>query len=100
MSWRSGQAYSQDLCERVLAALRLQDRLQVTPGDLLRDAVGDCRNAQRSRPTTRLPYVNPPHQRRKVASGRQPIPKFVEVARKVGLELRNRLSIHASRSLV
>src|SRR2546423_351194 len=28
------------------------------------------------------------------------VPEFVEVARKVGLELRNRLSIHASRSLV
>ena len=29
-----------------------------------------------------------------------PIPELVEVARKVGLELRNRLSVHSSRSLV
>src|SRR5262249_52062519 len=29
-----------------------------------------------------------------------PVPELVEVARKVGLELRNRLSIHSSRSLV
>src|ERR1700756_2356973 len=34
------------------------------------------------------------------ASSRSRIPELVEVARKVGLKLRNRLSIHASRSLV
>src|ERR1700745_3049346 len=42
----------------------------------------------------------PPPRRRKVAPCRQPIPELVEVARKVGLKLRNRLSVHASRSLV
>src|SRR5579872_5479611 len=40
------------------------------------------------------------HWRIRIASLRQPIPELVEVARKVGLEFRNRLSIHASRSLV
>src|SRR5262249_46898673 len=79
---------------------RLHNRLQVASGDVLSDAVRNCWNAQQSRPTIRLWNVDPPHRGRKVAPGRQPVPELVEVARKVGLELRNRLSVHASRSLV
>src|SRR5262249_38878398 len=45
----------------------LQDRLQKATDDLLSDAIGDCRNAQRPRPAIRLRDVDPPHRRRKVA---------------------------------
>jgi hypothetical protein len=46
---------------------RLHDRLQVAPGDLLSDAVGNRRNAQRSLPATCFWNIDPPHWRRKVA---------------------------------
>ena len=42
----------------------------------------------------------PPHRWREVAPRRQPVPEPVEVAGKSSLELRNRLSIHSSRSPV
>jgi len=79
---------------------RLQGRLQKATDDRLGDAIGDRRNAQRPRPAIRLRNVDPPHRRRKVAPRGHPIPELVEVAREVGLEVRNRLSIHSSRSLV
>src|SRR5215467_1621918 len=77
----------------------LQDRLQIMTDDLLSDAIGDRRDAQRPRPTIRFRDIDP-HRRRKVAPRGYPIPEFVEVAREVGLKVRNRLSIHSSRSLV
>ena len=46
---------------------RFHNRLQVASGDVLSDAVRNCWNAQRSRPTIRLWNVDPPHRRRKVA---------------------------------
>ena len=46
---------------------RLHDRLQIASGNLLSDAVSNCRNAQRSRPTIRLWNIDPPHRRWKVA---------------------------------
>src|SRR5208282_446563 len=79
---------------------RLQDWLQITPGDLLSNAIGHCWNAQWPRPAIRLWNFDPPHRRRKIAPRRQPVPEPVEVARKVGLELQNRLPVHSSRSLV
>src|SRR5947208_1453267 len=47
---------------------RLQDRLQVTSGRLLSDAVSNRRNAQRSRAAIRFWNLDPQHRRRKVAS--------------------------------
>ena len=79
---------------------RLQDRLQVTPGDLLGDAIGNRWNAQRPRPAICFRNVDPPHRRRKIAPRRQPVPEPIEVTRKVGLELQNRLPVYSSRSLV
>ena len=46
---------------------RLQDRLQITPNDLLGDAVGDRRNAQRTRAPIRLRNIDAAYRRRKVA---------------------------------
>src|ERR1700675_5060720 len=79
---------------------RLQNRLQVTTGDLLGAAIGDSWNAQRPRATPGFRNIDPPHRRRKVAPRGHAIPEFVEGARKVGLDRRNRLSICSSRSLV
>jgi len=66
----------------------------------LGNAVGDRGNPQRPRLAIALRYVDPAHRRRKVAAGRQPIPELVEVVRKISLKVRNRLAVHASRSLV
>ena len=46
---------------------RFQTRLQVPTGDLLSDAIGDRRDAQRARTTVCLRNIDPPHRRRKVA---------------------------------
>src|SRR5215470_11039195 len=78
----------------------LQYRLQVTTDDLLSAAVGDSWNTQRPRPAPCFRNIDPPHRRRKVAPRGHAIPEFVEVARKVGLKRRNRLSVHPSRSLI
>ncbi len=77
-----------------------QNRLQVAPGDFLGDSIGDRRNAQRPRTAIRFRNIDPPHRRRKVASRGQPVPEHVEVVPKISLELRDRLPIHSSRSLV
>src|SRR5262249_24691292 len=79
---------------------RLHNRLQIAPGDLLSDEVGDRWNTQWPRPTIYFRNIDPPHRQRKVAPGRQPVPELVEVAREVGLDLRNRLPVYSSRSLV
>src|SRR6266851_3193594 len=79
---------------------RLQNRLQVTTDDFLGAAIGDSWNTQRPRTAPCFRNIDPPHRRRKVAPRGHAIPEFVEVARKVGLERRNRLSIYSSRSLV
>src|SRR6202043_2018926 len=79
---------------------RLQYRLQVTTNDFLGAAVSDSWNTQRPRTAPCFRNIDPPHRRRKVAPGGHAIPELVEVARKVGLERRNRLSIYSSRSLV
>jgi len=42
----------------------------------------------------------PPHRWRKVAAGRQTIPKFIEVVFKISLKIRNHLAVYASRPLV
>src|SRR6201998_62696 len=75
-------------------------RPQVPPGDLLSDAIGDRRDAQRARATVRFRNIDPPHRRRKVASRRQPVPQLVEVVRKISLEGCDRLSVYSSRPLV
>src|SRR5215472_8169751 len=85
---------------RVGVEHRLQMRLQVTSGDLLGDTVGDRRNAQRARSTVCLWNIDPPHRRRKIAPGRQPVPKLVKVVRKINLKFCNRLCVYPSRSLV
>src|SRR5262245_5293158 len=79
---------------------RLQDRLQVATDDFLGAAIGDSWNAQRPRPAPWSRNIAPAHRRREVAPRGHAIPELVEVARKVGLELRNRLSIYSSRSLI
>ena len=85
---------------RVGVEHRLQIRLQVAPGDLLGDTVGDRRNAQRARATVCLRNIDPPYRRRKIAPRRQPVPELVEVVRKINLEVCNRLCVYPSRSLV
>jgi hypothetical protein len=45
-----------------------QQRLQASSDHLLRDAVGDGRDPQRSRPAARLRYVHPANRRRHVAA--------------------------------
>jgi hypothetical protein len=79
---------------------RLQNRLQVTTDDFLGAAIGDSWNTQRPRTAPCFRNIDPPHRRRKVAPRGHAIPELVEVARKVGLERCNRLSIYSSRSLV
>ena len=66
----------------------------------LGDAIGDRGNPQRPRFAIALRYIDPSHRRRKVTAGRQSIPELVEVVRKISLEVRNRLAVNASRSLV
>ena len=44
-----------------------QIRLQVPTGNLLSNAIGDRRDAQRARATVCLRNIDPPHRRRKVA---------------------------------
>src|SRR5215475_9547157 len=78
----------------------LQNWLQVTMDDFLGNAVGDSWNTQRPRTAPCFRNIDPPHPRRKVAPRGHAIPEFVEVARKVRLKCRNRLSIYSSRSLV
>src|SRR5208337_2843128 len=77
-----------------------QARLQIPTDNLLRDAIGYRRDAQRTRAAAGFGDVHPPHRWREVAPRGQPVPEPVEVARKSRLELRNRLSIHSSRSPV
>ena len=64
-------------------------------------AIGDRWNPKRPRSSSlSLRDVNPSHRRRKVAAGRHPIPDLVEVVRQISLEVRNRLAVDASRTLV
>jgi len=79
---------------------RLHKWLQEPFDHRLGNAVGDRGNPQRSRLAIVLRYINPSYRRRKVTAGRHPIPELVEVVRKISLEVRNRLAVHASRSLV
>src|ERR1700747_389666 len=76
------------------------ERLQGSFDYHLGDAVGDRGYPQRPGSTIVLRYVHPSHRRRKVAAGRQPIPQLIEVVREISLEVRDRLPIHASRTLV
>src|SRR3954447_1382979 len=79
---------------------RFQKRLQVSANNLLADPVSDRRNPQRPRPTGRLWYVHPTHGRRHIAARRHSVPELVEVVAEAILEVLDRLSIHASRSLI
>ncbi len=84
----------------VVVKMWFHERLQGSFDHHLGDAVGDRGYPQRPGSTIVLRYVHPSHRRRKVAAGRQPIPQLVEVVRKISLEVRDRLPIHASRTLV
>ena len=64
--------------------LRLQDHLD----DRLRHAVGDRRNAERSRAAVVLRYLDEPHGRRMIRARRHPIPDLVQVTLQVPLERR------------
>src|SRR5215467_14180043 len=66
----------------------------------LGDAISNRGDPQRAHPAIALRYVDPPHRWRKVAAGRQTIPKFIEVVFKISLKIRNHLAIYASRPLV
>ena len=80
---------------------RLQDRLQISPDHLLGAAIGDRWNPKRSFANTPgLRDHHPSHRRRKVAPRGQPVPQLVEVVREINLEVRDRLPIYSSRSLV
>src|SRR6185503_14515248 len=66
----------------------------------LGDAISNRGDPQRAHPAIALRYVDPPHRWRKVAAGRQTIPKFIEVVFKISLKIRNHLAVYASRPLV
>src|SRR5690349_19539199 len=79
----------------------LQDRFQIPLDDFLGDAVGDCWNPKRPLTATpRLRDHHPSHRRRKIAPRGHPVPHLIEVVRQISLKVRNRLSVHSSRSLV
>ena len=80
--------------------LRFQQGLQVSPNNLLRNAVSDCGYTQRPRSTIRFRDVHPAHRWRQVTTRRQPVPELIEVTGKPGLEFLDRLPIYSSRSLV
>src|SRR5215471_19465199 len=66
----------------------------------LGDAISNRGDPQRAHPAIALRYVDPPHRWRKVAAGRQTIPRFIEVVFKLSLKIRNHLAVYASRPLV
>src|SRR6201981_2959435 len=66
----------------------------------LGNAISNRGDPQRAHPAIALRYVDPPHRWRKVAAGRQTIPKFIEVVFKISLKIRNHLAVYASRPLV
>jgi hypothetical protein len=75
--------------------------LQMHGHHRLRDPVGDRRHAQHSNPAAvRLGDLHRPDRGREVGPRAHPIPDLVEVARKIGLELLDRLPIHSRRALV
>src|ERR1700722_412498 len=79
---------------------RFQQRLQVSANNLLADPVSDRGNPQRPRPAGRLRYVHPTHGRRHIAARRHSIPELIKVVAEAILEVLDRLSIYASRSLI
>src|SRR6516225_1958065 len=85
---------------RVVVEMGFHKRLQISLDHHLGDAVGDRGNPQRPCPPIVLRYLHPSHRRRKVTTGRQPIPQLVEVVREISLEICDRLSVYASRTLV
>ena len=76
--------------------LRLQDHLD----DRLRHAVGDRRNAERSRAAVVLRYLDEPHGRRMIRARRHPIPDLVQVTLQVPLERRQGHTIHTRSTAV
>src|ERR1700756_2138467 len=80
--------------------LRLQNGLQISTDNFLGDPVSDCWDTQRAHAAVRLWNIDPPHRRGQNAPCRQPLPEFLEIVRKLALELRHGLPSHASRSLV
>jgi hypothetical protein len=75
--------------------------LQIHGHDRLRDPVGDRRHAQHSNPVAvRLGDLHRQNRGRKPGPGAHPIPDLVEVVRKIGLELREILTVHSRRALV
>ena len=81
---------------------RLLDGLQIPFGDFLGDSVGNRWYPQRPcfRRAVALWNLDPSNRWRKVAPRGHSVPELVEVGRKISLEVRNRLSIHSSCSLV
>ncbi len=92
--------FARPVAVRIRMKHRLQDRFQKTTRDFLGNAIGNRWNAQRSRPAICFWNIDTPHRRWEIAPRRHSIPELVEVALKVGLEVRNRLSVYSSRSLV
>src|SRR3954452_7131450 len=85
----------------VVMEMRLHEWLQNPFDHHLGDSIGDRWNTKRPRSSSfSLWDVNPSHRRRKVAARRHSIPDLVEVVRQISLEVRNRLAVHASRTLV
>ena len=80
--------------------LWFRQRFQMPFDHHLGDAIRDRGNSQRARLAITLRYVDPPHRWRKVAAGRQTIPKLIEVVLKISLKVRNRLAVYASRPMV
>jgi site-specific DNA recombinase len=85
---------------RILMEDRFCSRSQYYRHRSLGDPVGDTRYPKRPYATSAFRYFHRPHRRRKVASRREPIPELIQVVLLILRELRQRLPVHTSRSLV
>jgi len=66
----------------------------------LGDPVGDTRYPKRPYAASAFRYFHRPDGRWKIASRREPIPELIQVVLLILCELRQRLPVHTSRSLV
>src|SRR5580692_11302478 len=77
-----------------------QPWLKIPTDHLLRNAIGDRGHSQRSRPAIRLRNIHPPDRWRHITPRGQSVPELIEIGGKPFLEVPDRLSVYASRSLV
>ena len=85
---------------RIGVELRLHFRFQVHLDHRLGNSVGDSGYAQAALASVLFRYTDRPDRRREVRARRHPIPNPIEIVLQVLLEHLDRLSIHASCSVV